>query len=331
MDVLTDVLAKTRVHGGISGRIQARAPWGLSFDGSRPASFHVVVQGACWVRLDGAAEPVQLVQGDVALLPRGVAHVLADAPDRPTVDFRAVVGEQAVRPGTTLVVGGTGAPTVLVCGAYDEDSELAYGLLRALPPLVHLPAAQAARERALPTAVHLLAAEIERPSPGSDDVVSRLVDVLLIYILRSWRERDPASCPGWFDALVDPLLGRAISLIHEHPQRRWTVAALAAEVSLSRAAFARRFATLVGEPPLAYVSRWRMTVAAALLRDTTQPIAVVADRVGYDSEFAFARAFRRAHGVAPGRYRRHRAAGGRAGTSVPPPAARVSPPDMPGG
>lgn len=303
MDVLTDVLATTRVRGGVSGRIEARAPWGLDFDGSRPASFHVVVQGACWLRLEGDSEPVQLVQGDVVLLSRGVRHVLADSPRTTARDFRTLVANSDVAPGAALRVGGSGSPTVLVCGAYDEDAQLSSGLLAALPRLVHLRAAQAWAGGALPAAVHLLAAEVEQPRPGSDDVVSRLVDILLVYILRGWHETDPASS-GWFGALSDPVIATAISAVHAEPGRRWTVAGLAREAGLSRAAFARRFASAVGEPPLTYLTRWRMTLAGALLRDSPQPLSVIADRVGYDSEFAFARAFRRHHGVAPGRYRR---------------------------
>jgi AraC-like DNA-binding protein len=329
VDVLTDVLATTRVRGGISGRIEARAPWALHFDGSRPASFHVVVQGACWLRLDGAPEAVQLVQGDVALLPRGAAHVLADATATPPEEFRTLVERHDATTGSTLAVGGgAGSATVLVCGAYDEDADLSIGVLASLPPLVHLRAAQATTGGALPTAVHLLAAEMEAPAPGSEDVVSRLVDVLLVYILRSWQHADPGSCPGWFAALADPLVGAALGAVHADPGRRWTVASLAASVGLSRAAFARRFTDVVGEPPLGYVSRWRMTVAAALLRDTSHPLAVVADRVGYDSEFAFARAFRRAYGLAPGRYRSRarppaqRTAG--AGVGVPASASAAS-------
>jgi len=305
VDVLTDVLAATRVRGAVSGKIEARAPWGLYFDGSRPASFHVVVQGACWLRVEGGREPVQLVQGDVALLARGAAHVMGDAPGSPPVDFRTVLAREPTGTVTALQVGGEGASTVLVCGAYEEDKHLAdHGVLTALPPLVHLRAAQGTRGGALAAAVDLLAAEMDgQRSPGSDDVVSRLVDVLLIYILRSWQETDQASRPGWFGALADPLVGRALAAVHADPMRRWSVASLGAEVGLSRAAFARRFMATVGEPPLAYVTRWRMTVAAALLRDTSAPLSQVADRVGYDSEFAFARAFRRAHGVPPGRYR----------------------------
>jgi AraC-like DNA-binding protein len=151
--------------------------------------------------------------------------------------------------------------------------------------------------------VRLLTAELDMAHPGARDVTRRLVDVLLVYILRTWQEQHGSELAGWFGALHDPQIGKALTLIHEAPDRRWTVAQLAGEAGLSRAAFARRFAALAGEPPLTYLTRWRMTTAALLLRDSTEPLSVIADRVGYDSEFAFARTFRRSHGQPPGRYR----------------------------
>jgi AraC-like DNA-binding protein len=304
MDVLDDVLTATRVGGGVSGRLVARAPWGLRFDAAGAANFHIIVRGRCWLRLAGT-EPVLLQAGDVTLLPKGGAYCATDHPDTPAVPFTSVLTVQDH--ARTLRVGGEGEgegeETVIICGAYDFGADLAHPLLWALPRFVHLPAADATRGGAVDAAVRLVAAELDDSRQGRLGVTARLVDVLLVYILRAWQQQHGNATSGWFGALGDPQIGRALALMHEAPDRHWTVARLAQAVGLSRAAFARRFAALAGEPPLAYLTRWRMITAAALLRESTEPLSVIAGRVGYESEFAFARIFRRTHGQPPGRYR----------------------------
>src|SRR5687768_470245 len=147
-----------------------------------------------------------------------------------------------------------------------------------------LPISHTTRGGAVDAAARLVAAELDEPGPGTLGVTARLVDVLLVYILRAWQERHGTITSGWFGALGDPQIGRALTLMHQAPGQRWTVARLATAVGLSRATFARRFAVLAGEPPLAYLTRWRMITAAILLRDSDQPLSAVADRVGYESE-----------------------------------------------
>lgn len=300
MDVLEDVLTATRVGGGVSGRLVARAPWGLRFDAAGAANFHIVVRGSCWLRLTGA-EPVLLRAGDVTLLPRGGPYSAADHPDTAAVPFTGVLTAQDH--ARSIRVGGEGEETVIICGAYDFGADLTHPLLSALPRFVHLPAAHATSGGAVDAAVRLVAAELDDPRPGRLGVTARLVDVLLVYILRAWQQQHGNATSGWFGALGDPQIGRALALMHEAPERHWTVARLARAVGLSRATFARRFASLAGEPPLAYLTRWRMIRAATLLRESTEPLSVIAGLVGYESEFAFARTFRRTHGQPPGRYR----------------------------
>jgi AraC-like DNA-binding protein len=188
---------------------------------------------------------------------------------------------------------------VTLCGAYEIEPTRTHPLVHGLPELIHV-----APTDELRAAVGLLAAETERPRLGTDAVVPALLDTMLLYLLRSWYDDQPAAATGWAAALNDPVTGAALHAMHEDPGRAWTVASLAAHAGLSRAPFARRFTTLVGRPPLGYLTWWRMTVAARLLRDSDATVAAVAHRVGYGSEFAFATAFRRHHGSAPGRYRR---------------------------
>jgi len=300
VDVLADVLRTARAGGTLSARTVLHAPWGVAFGEELRAGFHVVVQGTCWLRLEDGSEPSQLVAGDVVYLPHGPRHVLSDAPGRPAQDWRRLYDEHA---GSEVRVEGGGARTVLLCGSYRLDVDGPSPLLGALPAVVHVPADQAARTGALAASLTLLAAELDATRPGTDVAVERLIDLMLVYLLRAWLARQPADCGGWLAAVADPQVGRALALVHAEPGRRWTVDSLARAVGLSRAAFARRFTERVGEPPLAYVTRWRMTVAARLLREADQPLAAIADQVGYDSEFAFAKAFKRSRGLPPGRYR----------------------------
>lgn len=292
MDVLADVLSAMRAGPATSGRTEVRAPWGLRFAEAATAGFHVVLQGSSWLLAPGQA-PVALGPGDVVLLPRGIEHTLADHPDSPVADF-----------DPETVSGGDGARSLLLCGAYRLDRQRPHPVLGKLPEVVHVPA-DPGRHRTLHTAIGILGEELDANRPGAAAVVPALVDALLVLILRAWME--DRRCPtegGWSRALTDTVVARSLELIHADPGASWTVADLAAEVGLSRAAFARRFTEAVGEPPLTYISRWRMTTAARLLRDHGLPLSVVAKDIGYTSEFAFAKAFKRDFGVAPGTYRK---------------------------
>jgi AraC-like DNA-binding protein len=184
-------------------------------------------------------------------------------------------------------------------GAYDLRGDVGRRLLDMLPPLAVVPAG--ARTQAT---LDLLATEIARDEPGQDAVLHRLLDLVLVLALRAWCARPEAALPAWHRALADPAIGDALRLLHENPARRWTVAALAAEVGMSRAAFAARFTSLVGQPPLTYLTDWRMTVGADLLHDTEATIATVAHAVGYEDAFAFSVAFKRARGISPSVWRR---------------------------
>jgi AraC-like DNA-binding protein len=193
---------------------------------------------------------------------------------------------------------------VTVCGAYELDPALVHPLLHDLPELIHIPA-HLGQHPALRATVDLLAAELAEPRLGTDALIPALLESLLLYILRSWFDQQPAPhATGWAAAFNDPAAAAALQAIHRDPARPWTVATLAAEARLSRAPFARRFTKLLGQPPLTYLTWWRMTTAAQLLRQTDAPLSAIAGKVGYTSEFAFANAFKRRHGTAPGKYRR---------------------------
>lgn len=303
LDVLSDVLAATRIRNSISSHPALTAPWGFHVGSTNRACFHIVSRGTCWVALDGNPDAVQLVQGDVVLLPHGAGHRLVDRPDTPVDaagEGQATSSEAMdLRPAHAM----DNASTVLVCGYYDFEHNAHHPLLALLPPLIHIPADEADGTSSLQTTIRLLTREICDTLPGSATVLSRLSDSIFVFIVRAWLDRQPERAAGWLGALRDAKVGAALSLIHAAPHNHWTVESLAGEVSMSRAAFARRFSELVGEPPLTYVTRWRMDIAARLLRKSDRPLISIARSVGYETESSFSKAFRRAFGVPPGHFR----------------------------
>jgi AraC-like DNA-binding protein len=308
VDVLSDVIAAMRAGQPRSARVVWHPPWAQQFR-SVPGSagFQVILQGTCWL-LPPDGDPIRLTVGDVAFLPHGSGHALADSPSTPQTeppcDPNAARYSQRYA-SATVGRAGIASPTVTLCGAYRLDPARVHPLLRDLPEVIHLPA-RAGSQPELRVTVDLLGAELERPRLGGDAIVPALLDTLLVYMVRTWFDEQPADATNasWSAALKDPAITAALHAIHRHPARPWTVATLAAQAGLSRAPFARRFTTLVGQPPLSYLTWWRMTTASQLLRDSDATLNAIAARIGYTSEFAFANAFKREHGTAPGIYRR---------------------------
>ncbi|MGW2963491.1 AraC family transcriptional regulator [Streptomyces sp. NPDC001220] len=302
MDVLSDAVAAMRTGRPHSSRRDKHAPWGMRFAASEGAGFHVVLRGSAWL-LPATGRPVAMGPGDVVFLAHGHGHALASGPDAPLEDVRP--GPDGRWPEPPVPARESEPDTVLLCGAYLLDRSRPHRLLSELPEVIHLPA-RVGTHRSLRAAVELLGMELEDRQPGADAIVTSLLDTLLLYILRAWwlRERGAGHDRGWSAALADPAVSAALRAIHSEPARSWTVAELGARGGLSRAAFARRFTSLVGEPPSAYLTWWRMTMAGRLLREDSLPLRQVAERTGYTSEFAFAKAFKREYGVAPGQYRR---------------------------
>jgi AraC-like DNA-binding protein len=272
----------------------------------RLAGFHVVLHGNCWLVFEGERPPVRLEPGDVVLLPHGTAHVLCDGPGTEAIDLHRHVAR--IAPGQTIdLPGGDGAECALLCGSYSLSLDSGNPLLYGLPEVIHL-RGENIGDGMLAATIRMLEAEAARASPdsspGSSLVIDRLVDLMFVHALRAWLaiQADDAG-ESWLGALADPVVGPALHAVHADPTFQWTVDGMARAVGLSRAAFARRFRNAVGEPPLAYVTRWRMAVAAEFL-ERGERAARVAGRVGYDDEFAFAKAFKRVRGIAPGEHRR---------------------------
>lgn len=303
VDVLTDVLQTVRVSSVCYGRVELGAPWGIRVGKSEAAAFHVLLRGNAWLEVDGLSEPVALASGDLFALPHGHAHTLRDSLDTVARPLEEIVQSGACA-GGTLKLGGSGAAGTLVCGAFQFEDRRNNPLLNVLPPLVLIKGEDGRAVHWLEPTLQFMACEAASARPGAQTVVSRLADILFIQIVRGFLSSTPESQRGWLRALTEPQIGAALSLIHQDPKQPWTVATLASKVGMSRSTFAGRFAELVGEPPLHYVTRWRMQRAASLLREGKATLADIADRVGYESEAAFSKAFKRWVGAAPGAYRK---------------------------
>ncbi|MBL1274624.1 MAG: AraC family transcriptional regulator [Ectothiorhodospiraceae bacterium] len=301
MDVLADVLAVTRFGNTTLCQAEFTAPWGIQFEKERRATFHIVSRGSCWLIPGKEAKPIQMMQGDVALVVHGEGHILADSPETPVQHYLTAVKK------VCSVESAESNSTVLFCGAYHFEQDGAHPLLSLLPPVIYLSADQAQSDESLRSLVRMLMRERCQSSsgPGSSAIISRLSDVLFILVVRAWLAKQPECSAGWLGALRDPHIGKILSLVHATPQQSWSVASLANEVSMSRAAFSKRFSHLVGVAPLTYIRRWRMDLAARLLRESTTSVARVAEQVGYESETSFSKTFRQSRGHSPGSYRTH--------------------------
>jgi AraC-like DNA-binding protein len=308
MDPLAALLDGPRAHGAFLLRSVLTPPWSLRIEDRAPLTVVSVVRGEAWIVPD-SGEGVLMSEGDVAIARGPDPYLVADHPSTPPQAL-ILPGQECRTPdgghltafadvGVRTWGHGTDGPDVLLTGTYGMEGELSKRLLAALPVLIVLRAAD------WPTPLAgLLATEIGKDVPGQEAVLDRLLDLLLIAALRTWFDRPDSSAPAWYRAHDDPVVGHALRLLQHQPAEPWTVAKLAAGTGVSRAALARRFAAAVGETPMAYLTGWRLALAADLLRqhpDTT--IGSIARQVGYGSAFALSTAFKREFGVSPHHYR----------------------------
>ena len=307
-DPLGEALHFLRMNGLFYCRSEFSAPWGLALPRMEGClMFHVGTSGPCWLEVEGV-EPQHLAPGDFALVPHGAGHRLVSEPGAEAAALFDLPRELLSERYEVLRHGGGGAATGLVCGAVRFDHPAAHRLVQLLPPVIRMDAVGSPHAEWMASTLRLMAAEARAMQPGGETIITRLGDVLVIQAIRAWMARDPAARKGWLGALQDRQIGRAITLIHREPARPWTVASLAAEVAMSRSAFAARFTALVGEPAMQYVARWRMHVALTLMQEKNARPAELAGQLGYQSEAAFSRSFKRYIGMPPGAARRARAA-----------------------
>jgi AraC-like DNA-binding protein len=301
LDLLSPVLQDLRLVRASYCRTDMTAPWGVQIPRQDGVCFHFVVDGGCWLRLQ-SQEPFWIGPGDVALLPRGIGHAIADAPTTPARPLEEF-DQDSIGPTThNMRAGGGGARSLIVCCALEFDEPAVHPLTQLMPEVLVLRRADA-NDPALPTLLSLMAAEVAAQRVGAATMMARLADAAVTAMVRSWAETHAAELEGWLAGARDAPIGRALAAIHQQPGHFWSVVALAEIAGLSRSTFTERFTTDVGLSPARYLAHWRMHVAGAWLRHGRSTVADIAQRLGYESEAAFSRAFKRLCGVPPGTLR----------------------------
>ncbi|QEW02749.1 AraC family transcriptional regulator [Microbacterium lushaniae] len=300
MDALSELIDTQGVRGVLGALITAGDDWGWWSTETPGAAFHAVTSGTVWIAPEGG-DPVQLLPGDLLLLPSGGAHALASDPHALSRTSPKRSDDPAMVADGTVRMGRSPARTHILCAHFTHDPITSAPLLAALPPVLLLRGH--GDDQGLAETVRLVGRELAAPRPGSPVVLARLVDVLLIQALRAWLESEDERTASPLHAVRDPAVSTAMALIDAAPGDAWTVTSLAREAAVSRATLARRFPAVVGETPAAYLTRRRLDLAARRLRDTDDTLEAIAQHVGYTSVYAFSRAFRRERGVAPGRFR----------------------------
>ena len=300
MDPLNDLLSGLRIRSANFTRMDALAPWGVRSPGERGVNFVLLVRGSAILTTPDSPRPVALRGGDVFMLLDETPYRLYDDAASALIDCVEV---EKLRVGHHIRIGGDGALTTFISGAFDLDALDGGPLLRALPPLLHL-ALDGHRSVAFQSVLEMLAVETESPGMGSGAVVSRLFELLFVHAIRAYSTQPGGPTGGWLGAIADRHLGRALQAMHGAPAEDWTVESLARTAGMSRSGFAARFKAVVGQSPVDYLTQWRMHCAARLLQQGNVALADVARQVGYESVAAFNRVFRRETAMTPGAFRK---------------------------
>lgn len=320
MDALSEVLRVLRLETGVFLRAEFTAPWcvdsapgrddvrGILPAAEHVAIYHLLVEGECEARLSTGGDVEHLRAGDLLLFPQGDSHLMGSH-----LELHPVAAGQLVQPMPDgqlprVRFGGGGASTRFYCGYLACNARLCRPLLGSLPRILRIPVGDGPASGWLLSTLELGAAESGAGRPGAATLVARLSELLFVEAIRRYVDSLPEGGGGWLGGLRDPQVGRALALLHGQPEHRWTVDELASAVALSRSALGERFARYLGEPPMQYLTRWRLALAAESLRTTREPLIRIAERCGYESEAAFNRAFKREFGVPPGTWRRQRGA-----------------------
>jgi len=327
MDALSETLRVVRLVGAIFINAKFTAPWCyqspradtaapiLEPGAERVVIFHLITEGECWVEL-GDEPPMRLIAGDAVIFPQGDAHRMASEPGLPPAQGGAPLSEVLARRPRQLMYGGGGTATRLVCGYLACDHKLAQMLLTGLPPIVRVNVRGSNAGMWLEASVRYALAEARSPRPGGAGVLAKLSEVLFIEVLRLYMNEQSTDRTGWLAGVGDRIVGAALNALHSRPAQAWTLEELAREAGTSRSVLAERFQHLVGSSPMQYLTQWRMLLAANLLTRSNAPLARIAEDVGYQTDTAFSRAFRREFGSPPAAWRRNQSTRERAAASV---------------
>ena len=301
MDPLSHVFLAMRVKTSECVRLEFSGSWGFRFDGYEHAHFGVISEGSCWLSLQQHSKAKPLKSGDIWLLPRGCTHFLRNAP---LTEVRPYDEIRFKKTGGLLrhAAGEEGRTTIIV-GNFTFDGPSGKWLTDVLPEIIAFRMDQGDFS-AMQAILQILAVESQSESMGSSVVVSRLADILFVQAIRAYADQSGSRGAGWLRGIGDPQLRLALTVMHEAIEKRWTVASLASIAGMSRSGFAARFEEVLGEPPLKYLTRWRMYQATQLLRESDLKVAKIASLVGYESDGSFNKTFKRTIGTAPGAYRK---------------------------
>ncbi len=292
-----------RLDGSLYCRSELTAPWGIdmpSFDGYM--IFHVVTSGHCWLEVEGE-EPRLLQQGSLTLVPHGNGHCIRSSPSARAMPLFDIPVERVSDRYEVMRYGGDGDLTQLTCGVVSFDQLAGQQLVAQLPEVLQIDSWDEEEDSWLQSTLRFISREASELRPGGETVITHLADILIIQAIRTWIDQAPEADQGWLAALRDKHVGKALAAIHREPEKDWTVDSLAREVGMSRSGFSARFTNLVGESAKRYLTQWRMQLARVQLQQTSDSLSVLADRLGYQSEAAFCRAFKRVFGVPPGSFR----------------------------
>jgi AraC-like DNA-binding protein len=302
MDVLADSLRSLQLKTEVYGRLELSAPWGIKLDLEHPGFFHAVSRGGCWLEVE--RKRIALAAGDWVFILGGAPHVLRDSPKTRPYPLPELYAAHGGRCGGVLRYGGNGTQTTLISFSFGFKGTWLNPVLAGLPRVLHVKGDGVVSTRGVESIIQLVAAEMEAGRPGHEIVATRLADVLFIHALRTHVEAFPAEKGGWLRALEDPQLGLLLQQLHERPKHPWTVEAMAKIASMSRSTFAARFQRVIGESPLTYLTRWRMHTAMQLMAESDESLTAIAGAVGYETDSAFGKTFKRHVGKTPGAYRR---------------------------
>jgi AraC-like DNA-binding protein len=300
-DPLSEVLQDLRPSGVSYGHCRLTRPWGVHMPSDRTARLHLVVTGEAWLRT-GTFGPTRLGPGDFVLLPTGVAHEMSDMPHGRTTPLAQLPSQEIGDRVFRVAAGGGGSATLMACCSVMFAQPELHPLLELMPPVIHICGAM--DDPILPMLLDAMASEVLDQRVGAATILARLADVVITRVIRTWVEGRCGDTSGWLAAIRDPKIGRALAAMHREPARPWSVEDLARVASLSRSTFSERFSVLVGVPPAQYLATWRMHLASNWLRNERLTVAEVSARLGYESEPAFSRAFKRHVGIPPSAWRR---------------------------
>lgn len=302
-DPLGETLYHLRLEGSLYGLSDLTAPWGIELPPLQgKMMFHIVTQGQCWLMPENG-EPVLLREGSLVLVPHGRGHNIADQPSTPLIPFFDLPVQKISDRYELLSHGGGGELTKLTCCVMSFDHIAGKQLLAQLPSVLHIDAWHDDIDNWLQYTLRFIAREAKAQRPGGETILSNLADILVIQAIRSWIDSAAEANSGWLAALKDKHIGTALAAIHREPAKNWTVESLAKEVGMSRSGFSARFSQLVGDSVIRYLTHWRMLLARAKLSESAISLGQLAEELGYQSEAAFCRAYKRTMGESPGSVR----------------------------